>query len=247
MNNRSYVYYMRVASYMSIYLFNIYKKAYKWYYINIYIKGEIMKKLKNLNLALVIIMLIIDLYYIINGLIKNDTSRLINQLSLFLVLLIPLILEKLFSIKFSRSFKLLYNFFIFLALVLGIIINLYHTTHFYDKLVHGLSGTASALLALLTLNYYENDIRKNVFFNFIFMMSLTLLIAALWEYFEFFVDIFLKSDTQHVANTGVNDTMYDMLFATVGAIVFGIVYVFKHSSNSFIALIDSFRIKKVNR
>ena len=46
----------------------------------------------------------------------------------------------------------------------------------------------------------------------------------MWEFFEFGLDTFTGSNVQWVIETGVTDTMTDMLIAFAGSILFSVVY-----------------------
>ena len=61
-------------------------------------------------------------------------------------------------------------------------------------------------------------------FHIIFMIAFGLMIASFWEFFEFASDNILGGDTQWVKETGVDDTMGDMLIAFLGSILFCIYY-----------------------
>ncbi len=45
------------------------------------------------------------------------------------------------------------------------------------------------------------------------------IIAIGWEIVEFVLDLILHNDPQHVLDTGVNDTMMDMIVCMVGALL----------------------------
>lgn len=51
------------------------------------------------------------------------------------------------------------------------------------------------------------------------------MIASLWEFLEYGADTFLKMNVQHSIETGVSDTMEDMLVAFLGSIIVSILYI----------------------
>ena len=65
----------------------------------------------------------------------------------------------------------------------------------------------------------------------VFITVFTISIAAIWEYFEFTIDKIGGTDTQYVTDTGVSDTMEDMLIATLPGVV-GSVYYLKYLNRS---------------
>ena len=57
------------------------------------------------------------------------------------------------------------------------------------------------------------------FFQFLFIFGICMTIAVLWEFFEFSCDKFLGQHMQELVTAGVDDTMYDLLVATLGSII----------------------------
>ena len=83
---------------------------------------------------------------------------------------------------------------------------------------------------------YDN---KKVLFNIIWMISITLAVASLWECFEYVANIFFGGDAQRVATTGVNDTMQDIIVAFIGAIIVSAMYIYEEIMNKKI-IVKSF-------
>ncbi len=77
------------------------------------------------------------------------------------------------------------------------------------------------MLLLKQLGMYDEN---KIFFNILFIISVTLSVAVCWEFFEYFGNILFGGDAQRVAKTGVNDTMQDMLVAFIGSIIVSIIY-----------------------
>ena len=97
----------------------------------------------------------------------------------------------------------------------------YDKIFMYDKIIHTISGIFTSILAFLIL---KNDKKQKLSMlnKFIYIISFSMLVASVWEFFEYGADIIFKSDTQKVLKTGVNDTMQDMLVACFGSILFTI-------------------------
>ena len=55
--------------------------------------------------------------------------------------------------------------------------------------------------------------------------------ASFWEFFEFISDNIFGKDAQNVLTTGVNDTMMDMILASLGSLTFVITYIFEEFNN----------------
>ena len=61
-----------------------------------------------------------------------------------------------------------------------------------------------------------------------FVITFTLSVACLWECFEYVSDLILKGDAQHVLDTGINDTMQDMICALLACIIYNVIYFIKY-------------------
>ena len=78
-------------------------------------------------------------------------------------------------------------------------------------------------IKLLKLN--NKEIKLNIF-NIIFLLSFCFLISSGWEIIEFLGDCIFKSNFQHSIDTGVVDTMEDIICAFIGYIATMMVYIF---------------------
>lgn len=143
---------------------------------------------------------------------------------------LPEIFSKLFCIKISYRVELMYYIFLILALSLGISADLYKTVPLYDKAVHTLSGAGTALIGFYMLHYFKAE-KTPAVFRGMFMIFFSISVAVAWEFFEFFCDKCLGQHMQQLVTTGVDDTMLDMLVATIGAIIGGILMANKKVQN----------------
>jgi uncharacterized membrane protein YjdF len=143
---------------------------------------------------------------------------------------LPEFFSKLFRIKISYRVELMYYIFLILALSLGISADLYKTVPLYDKAVHTLSGAGTALIGFYMLRYFKAE-KTPAVFRGMFMIFFSISVAVAWEFFEFFCDKCLGQHMQQLVTTGVDDTMFDMLVATIGAIIGGILMANKKVQN----------------
>lgn len=143
---------------------------------------------------------------------------------------LPEIFSKLFRIKISYRVELMYYIFLILALSLGISADLYKTVPLYDKAVHTLSGAGTALIGFYMLRYFKAE-KTPAIFRGMFMIFFSISVAVAWEFFEFFCDKCLGQHMQQLVTTGVDDTMLDMLVATIGAIIGGVLMANKKVQN----------------
>lgn len=129
---------------------------------------------------------------------------------------LPDAVERIFKCKFAFKIQLLYFAFLFVALDMGICMDLYKLWPFFDKIVHFCSGVFSALVGHYALVYFKVN-KSSKIFKAMFIMFFSMAIAVLWEFFEFGCDKFLGQSMQQLISTGVDDTMFDLIAATLGA------------------------------
>lgn len=128
---------------------------------------------------------------------------------------------KSWGIKFSDSFILAYYVFLIPAMILGIDFGLYKVFYPLDKIAHTFSGVLTAFGAKELLEYGKG-VRKGWVAK-MFCMGVVALVAVLWEVFEFSYDQIFHGNMQQLIVTGVEDTMWDMIMALIGAMIVVVV------------------------
>lgn len=197
--------------------------------------------MKYLNYLLIIIAIIGGIYVVIT---KDDEIGLIlKDLSLIITMLLPYIIEKLFKVKIDERIKFIYLAFVFCAQFLGTTLEWYNKINYFDKINHTLSGVLTAYASLVILHLFNKYEHDNVLFNIVWMISVTLAIAGLWEIFEYLANIIFGGDAQRVVATGVNDTMQDIIVAFLGSIMVALVYRF-YNKNVLFTFTNS--VKKID-
>lgn len=180
--------------------------------------------MKKYNNVLIFIFSLISVCFFVKDINIGANDRLLSDISIILVFFLPRIFSKIFKFKISDNLELTYIIFMIFAHFIGSIVNLYNTTWWYDLFMHFASGVATAILALVILNWFNIYKKEKKVFNFLYMIMFVLLVASLWEFLEFGADTFLGMNVQHNIDTGVKDTMEDMLIASLGCIIVSIVY-----------------------
>lgn len=172
---------------------------------------------------LVFIQILLVIYAILVGVrcfIDPDYNKYGGFISGLFLPFLPNLVRKLFKCKFPFRIELIYYIFFFIALDMGICMDLYRTWPFFDKAVHFCSGVLSALVGYYALIYFKAS-RTPRIFKALFIMFFSISIAVLWEFFEFACDKLLGQSMQQLISVGVDDTMYDLLAATIGAALGG--------------------------
>ena len=187
------------------------------------------KILTLINYVLIIIAVLGSYYFVFTR--DKELGLILKDASIILTITLPYLIEKLFHQKIAVCVKSCWVIFIFLAQFLGVTVELYNEFAYFDKFTHWLSGIITSLLALMLLSNMNMYYRKIIVFNIIWMLSITLAVAACWEIFEYSANIFFGGDAQRVALTGVNDTMQDMIVAFLGGLVTSIIYLYEAIKN----------------
>lgn len=180
------------------------------------------KTLKIINYLLIAVAVIGSYYFVFTR--DKEVGLILKDASIIIIITMPYIIELVFKKKIKDSIKFMWIIFIFLAQFLGATVEVYNKIEYFDKFTHWLSGIATALLSLMLLKYLKMFDKKNKAFNIIWMLSVTLAIAASWEIFEYTANLLFGGDAQRVALTGVNDTMQDIIVALLGGIIASIIY-----------------------
>ena len=190
--------------------------------------------MKKINNIIIIVSLIVELiYFIMNPIITIDNILLL--LSYIPVIFIPRIFNYIFKkskIKITDDIEFVYLIFLILSFLFGSIMGGYSKIYWYDSFTHLLSGVFTAFMAPILLKWLNRYDKKDIVFNIIYIILITLSVAVLWECTEFTIDKILGTDTQKVLTTGVNDTMKDMICALVGSVLYSIYYLYSLSKKS---------------
>ena len=183
--------------------------------------------IKKINISLILIAVIGSLYFVIT---RDDNMVLIlKDISIIFSISALYIVQKIFKIKINEYINLVYIIFIFMAHFLGVICELYNYIYWFDKFVHFLSGIVTSFIAIYLLVKFKKD--KNIFFDILYIIAITLMVASLWEVFEYLSSFYFNLDPQKVVLTGVTDTMGDIIVAFLGSILVSIFYYFEIKYN----------------
>ena len=172
--------------------------------------------------------------------IKLGIIHIAQYLVMVFCIFLPIILEKA-KLSVGWIVWLAFYIFIFLAIFVGSILNVYDKLKGFDTFIHALSGIFAALLALSLAKEI-----KNSFVCFLFVVSIGTLVGVLWEFYEFSFDWLLDLNMQRTSNplTGepylarkaILNTMLDLFADFAGAAICGIfITIFrKRAGKSFL-------------
>ena len=166
-----------------------------------------------LKIALVVVVLII----FANQLGHRDVVGLAGVLAMIPLLFLVDGIEHVTKRKISHGLELAYLFFILISAIIGTGLKVYDMGLVYDKVVHFCSGV---LIVFAVRELWDKEIAKQrALIKFLFYVGIAALIAVTWETYEFTIDRLFGTDMQKVIESGVADTMIDMISSVSGAIV----------------------------
>lgn len=190
---------------------------------------------------------LIYLVTLIYALIINFGNQyfLMTLVSIVTPLIIPMIF-KLLKIRCNDEIYILNIIFVYFASLIGSCLGGYSTAYF-DKFVHCASGVVILEIGYLVYKYYIKENSK--IFMLIFLNAFNMLIAFLWELYEYLLLILFNYDAIRHYTSGVHDTMTDMIVCFIGGLLLSI-YLIKYDQSDkkhfFVSLQrDLFQINKL--
>lgn len=154
---------------------------------------------------------------------------------------IPAFVFRRFRIFIPPEFQLVAAAFVYLSLYLGSAKDFYYHFWWWDIVLHTGSGFLLGIVGFLVMFLLNQTDRlpagiRPAFLCF-FGVTFAVFLGVLWEIFEFASDWLFPFSNMQSIETGVDDTMHDLIVDTVGAIIVGLMGwgYFKTGKYSFIA------------
>ncbi|MCL2869488.1 hypothetical protein FWF48_01605 [Candidatus Saccharibacteria bacterium] len=139
-----------------------------------------------------------------------------SRLYVAIVTLPAIFLFDILRIKKAEQLEIAYLAFLTLGAILGSVFGWYADFDGLDKVVHFVSGIVCVYFGLFIIKRLGIK-SKSPLGIILFLIGLTALIAVSWEACEYFSNFITHGDPQNVQYSGVDDTMWDMMFAVLGA------------------------------
>lgn len=194
------------------------------------------KRYKLFNYFLIFFMIVGSIIVGIQYFLRRKYFSVFTSFTIILTVLFPIFLKNT-KFKLSYQDKFIYYIFIFLAQFLGGILNFYKRVSWFDVFTHFISGMVFCYIAFFIMSKLEKRNNYRSFIYFLYSMGVVALSAVLWEVVEYVGDLVLGTNLQHNIETGVNDTMEDMIVALMGGLIAYIILVVKLGKEN---------IKKIN-
>lgn len=182
--------------------------------------------LKVINSLLFAFFICFVVYTLISGYDMMKLSKILTVFCIIPLIMVPYILDRLKVYHMDEVLIFFYYLFILLSLVIGSILMLYYKIWWFDLFTHFISGIFTSVVAFIILQKNKLIGSNRKWFGFFFIIIFTVFIASGWEYFEFFCDKVFDGDAQWVLTSGVDDTMTDMLIATLAGILSSFYYLY---------------------
>jgi hypothetical protein len=157
---------------------------------------------------------------IITGFQGNFETMFISILG-FLLIFLPLIIEKSLKIDLPVAYELLIAVFIFATVFMGEIGDAYNKFWWWDIVLHASSGVLLGYVGFLVLYvlYRQKKLIASASLVAFFTLVTGLASAGVWEIFEFAADMLLGTSMQR----GAVDTMSDIIVASIGSVIAAVV------------------------
>ena len=210
-----------------------------------------LHKLNQIATSLIVVMAVSNVAWLI---VEKKTwdeivFRGMQYVAMLLVMYLPLILKKRFSIEVPWTLSVVIVLFCFSSLILGDGLDLYGKVPWWDKLLHTESGFLLSMIALWLIHIImaENDkyIYFNKYFLCLFLVMFSLGLGACWEIIEYSYDSLMGTNTQQFMATttsslitaedeplcghdALRDSMQDLILDLVGALLVAIYGFIRH-------------------
>jgi hypothetical protein len=146
-----------------------------------------------------------------------------------LFLLIPPVVERLFRLKLGDRLKSVLLAFILVSFSFGTAVRGYDLFPPLDAIAHLISGVLFTLIGMcfyVRLRKEPGDLREEWFLLVTYAFFFSMFIAVLWELYEYAAFLLTGHDAQHHLDTGVIDTMEDILACFVGSLLMALSFIF---------------------
>lgn len=169
--------------------------------------------------------------------VKSDyVLTLLQCLVGVIVMFIPSVIEKKFSVDIPDVMEMLYFIFLFCAIYLGEVRDFYYRVPSWDLILHMFSGAMLGALGFVLVSFFNDSEKVNMqlspIFVTLFAFCFALAAGTLWEIYEFLADGLLGTNMQKfitadrevlVGRDALADTMEDLIVDALSSLAVCIV------------------------
>lgn len=183
--------------------------------------AKMMESPKIIPILYVLSAVIILLYHCI---FTHDVSGIAYSLCMPLFLLISPVVYKIFRLTPVTRLTNDVLIYAFLAFGIGVALHKFRDWDpYYDKAVHVVAGYFFAMIGICAFYYMKREKTIDPYNDLptalVLSVTFSVTIGVIWEIMEFVLNLINHSDPQRVADTGVTDTMLDLIADLGGAIL----------------------------
>ena len=177
--------------------------------------------------------------------VRRDWETVFLTLAVIGLTLIPAFVWRRYRVYLPPELQLISAAFIFLSLFLGSARDYYYRYWWWDIVLHTGSGFLLGVVgfvAIYLLNQTDRlprEVRPS--FRCFFGVTFAVTLGVLWEIFEFAVDSMWPEVNMQSNETGVADTMYDLIVDTIGAVVVALMGWAYYKTGRYSFLADGIR------
>lgn len=182
------------------------------------------------------------------------TLMLIQCVAGIVVMMLPSIIERRWSIPIPNFIYVLYYIFLYCAVFLGEVLSFYYRIPHWDTILHVFSGAMLGALGFILVSLLNDNEKIHVqlspFFIALFAFCFALAAGAVWEIYEFTVDSIMQLNMQKymteagevlVGREALLDTMEDIIsdaLAALGVAVLGYISLKKERAKQQVAMAE---------
>ena len=151
------------------------------------------------------------------ALLNNDYEAAAIAMLGLVLSMVPQIIIRRLKLKLPLLYEIVVLGFITASILLGELLGVYSSFWWWDSLLHLSSGVIIGYIGYMILFtlHLQGKLEVSAGMVAFLTFSVSMMVAALWEVFEFAVDQFTGSMMQH----GNTDTMKDIVLAMIGSLV----------------------------
>jgi len=182
---------------------------------------------RSLYVTLTVLTQIVPSVALVFFLRRRDWENIFLTLIVVGLTLLPAFVGRRYRIVIPPEFQFISALFVVLTLFLGSAADFYYKFWWWDLVLHTGSGFLLGIigfLAVFLLNQTDR-IPKGItpFFLCFFAVTFAVTLGVVWEIFEYAVDRVSPATNMQSRETGVVDTMQDLIVDTLGAIVVAVM------------------------
>ncbi len=161
---------------------------------------------------LYMVLRVIVVFAMVAGIINRNYENVFFCVLTLILFMIPSFIEVNFHIDLPTTLEVVILLFIFASQILGEMSSYYITYPFWDTMLHTVNGFLAAAIGFSLVDILNGSERFSFQLSPIYMavvaFCFSMTIGVLWEFFEFFMDMFFHTDMQ-------KDTIINTIYSVI--------------------------------